>query len=550
MVGSNPRPEEIPLEDILDKIEKKGRVNPPVKLQKKSKAFLPAIVASASIITLLTIDLISNLLFKPFSGGTTPTQVYQPTATISQPLGSSPTPQQVYNIPTLQQAIDNTPAPLLSPYAIISLQSYSVFSSPATSLGLPIGNQTLLNIPFEIGWGLKTPCTSDPNVPAQYNIKTNLEGITKLHFLIQGGWAVSDYANKEIGDIVLNFSNGAHSTTPLIVGNNIRDWSIDNQTAVTTVTDPSVQEAWRGQDVNGNGRMDVLTLELPQEYANLTLTNIVLTDTTASTLGSVNPCFYVNAITAEKGQPAAQQQPTSTIPQELVDRLATYGPVSVTDVQNCLNTVSLDRTNNEIAANQTVPAGAIFATDFGGAGKKWSDYPVIPICYSGSWGIFQSTQEFVAPYKGAYYPIAPYSSTQPAVEPLITPISISIGTGALANATDSDGSMPYSEDWLWANNHHKIQRIRIQEQPSGCDIARYDADKIWIAAGYPADFLVNGQVIGHYNYQPNSHGFIISSPVKKGDQLCVSPVSPKGFQIVFGPDVYYHYDSYCYRGHC
>ena len=123
----------------------------------------------------------------------------------------------------------------------------------------------------------------------------------------------------------------------------------------------------------------------------------------------------------------------------------------------------------------------------------------------------------------------------------------SIGTGALANASYSDGLAPYSEDWLWANNHHKIQRIRKEEQPSGCDIAQYDAKELWIASSQAVDFLVNDQSIGHLNKDTGSVGYLIDYPISKGDKLCISKVPSNGFHIVLGPDIHWAYDSYCYR---
>lgn len=123
------------------------------------------------------------------------------------------------------------------------------------------------------------------------------------------------------------------------------------------------------------------------------------------------------------------------------------------------------------------------------------------------------------------------------------------GTGALSEGTYSDGMQSFSEDWLWANSHRDIQRIRPEEQPSGCDIARYDADKIWIGTSVPTNITVDGESIG-YLYQTNPLGYIFDYDLKKGEEICVSTVGAAGYHIIFGPDTLFHYDSYCYRGNC
>lgn len=62
--------------------------------------------------------------------------------------------------------------------------------------------------------------------------------------------------------------------------------------------------------------------------------------------------------------------------------------------------------------------------------------------------------------------------------PLRPHTTVSIGSGAFSRVTFSDGQAPYDENWLWANNHFNIQRIRREEQPDGCDVAQYRVSKI------------------------------------------------------------------------
>ena len=130
--------------------------------------------------------------------------------------------------------------------------------------------------------------------------------------------------------------------------------------------------------------------------------------------------------------------------------------------------------------------------------------------------------------------------------------AVSIGAGVFANATFSDGLAPYTENWLWENNHFNIQRIRREEQPSGCDTSGYEASKVWFGAGSQATVTVNGAEVGTITLitPKQRHGYIVDLTLYVNDQICMSPIPASGFHIIFGPDVYYHYDSYCYRGNC
>jgi hypothetical protein len=152
---------------------------------------------------------------------------------------------------------------------------------------------------------------------------------------------------------------------------------------------------------------------------------------------------------------------------------------------------------------------------------------------------------------------APSTNIQPdppVVNNEVTPIrdhfAIMAGNGIFTEGTVSDGQAPYSEQWLWDNNRFNIQRIRREEYPGGCDAARYDAGVVWIGGTKNMKITINGDVVGQYTIDPNAHGYIFKWPIRFGDRLCAVDVGSEGFHIILGPDVYYHYDSYCSRGNC
>lgn len=127
-----------------------------------------------------------------------------------------------------------------------------------------------------------------------------------------------------------------------------------------------------------------------------------------------------------------------------------------------------------------------------------------------------------------------------------------IGTGQTAQGSFSDGLAPFSEDWLWRNNHFRIQRIRREEHPSGCATATFTADRVWLSVGAPVTVSINGAAVGTVTHitPKQRHGYIVNLALRSGDNICVSPIPESGFHVILGPDLYYHYDSYCYRGHC
>jgi hypothetical protein len=61
---------------------------------------------------------------------------------------------------------------------------------------------------------------------------------------------------------------------------------------------------------------------------------------------------------------------------------------------------------------------------------------------------------------------------------------------------------------------------------------------------------VNDHEIGRLDVAGDDHGYMVRWRVVIGDKLCAENHEPGKSYIVIGPDVFYHYDSYCYRGHC
>jgi hypothetical protein len=125
----------------------------------------------------------------------------------------------------------------------------------------------------------------------------------------------------------------------------------------------------------------------------------------------------------------------------------------------------------------------------------------------------------------------------------------SVGTGVFSKVSFSDGNAKFTQNDL-DTNHYQIYRIRVEENKNGCGVSIYDSDKIWFSSSANTELTINGEVVGTLNVNTGKHGVVIALPIKVGDELCAVGYAASGFHIILGPDLYYHYDSYCYRGYC
>lgn len=193
-----------------------------------------------------------------------------------------------------------TPRPLKRVYKSISLTDWSEHDSTETNLGLSPGSHTLVDIPFNTGWTATTECQHLPSQPESFEFDLSISNPSAVHLLIQAGNAFTRYENNQIGVVVLEFSNGDRYEKPLILGSNIRDWAWENNAAVNTASSPNLKPAWSGESSAGvTGGMDVLTIPIPPDQANSTLTKLILTDQSRSNGNDINPCIHLLALTVE-----------------------------------------------------------------------------------------------------------------------------------------------------------------------------------------------------------------------------------------------------------
>ena len=86
------------------------------------------------------------------------------------------------------------------------------------------------------------------------------------------------------------------------------------------------------------------------------------------------------------------------------------GQAGVPDVQEAIREFDAKRPYNEGAFGDgtEIPNGVLVATNFDERdASAWTQYPVVPLIHSGSWGLFQTTGEYTAPNAGACMTIMP-----------------------------------------------------------------------------------------------------------------------------------------------
>ncbi len=160
-------------------------------------------------------------------------------------------------------------------------------------------------------------------------------------------------------------------------------------------------------------------------------------------------------------------------------------------------------------------------------------------------------------------PVASVPAVPPG--PLRPHHTTSIGTGVFAHVTYSDGLAPYTDDDVTT----RFGRVEVSLSPvgqGGCWISRYNTDTVWFRSGAVGPVMVtvipqgadpialqkNGNPVGVLNEPTGLHGYILDLdyPLQRGEWVCITVASEDGLYIIYGPDLYYWYDSYCSRKAC
>jgi len=216
--------------------------------------------------------------------------ILKPTST---PIVLVPTTTTIQNTDILRptktaQVFSPTSPAFTDKYVLVSLESIG---------GVQASRQTYNNIDFLVGAVVTTQSEDRLGFPdtLSINVQQTKPTVSKVYFLFQAGWGTLP-ANTEFGKINIVFANGQTLQEVLKIGYNIRDWSQIN----TPLTSPYAQQAMKGVASDGKEYVvDILTVEIPENFRQSPITKIEIYDESVSRLNSKNPAIHLWAITLE-----------------------------------------------------------------------------------------------------------------------------------------------------------------------------------------------------------------------------------------------------------
>ncbi len=198
--------------------------------------------------------------------------------------------------PAATRAPTSTPLPQ---YAFLSVapiaNGTSDFGSP------PQGRVQFAGIPFEVSRAVfKSQADVDPwrIAPTEGRVTTTLTGATRLHMLVNTGNGKPDYEGNVIGAVYVTCDGTELLVTNLVLGEHVREWHSDEGVIGTATLPQQVFEGGRTDNDTRRGHIDMLSLDLPAVCLT-NLTAVTLRDTSADTVGSLDPALNWTGATVE-----------------------------------------------------------------------------------------------------------------------------------------------------------------------------------------------------------------------------------------------------------
>jgi len=228
------------------------------------------------------------------------------TATVvtSPPATDTATP-----VPTKTQTAEHTPTVEVTPTATASaLRLHTVpldkVANASTEEGYvspPLGQLEIGGILFDLPPGrnsVTTQANSLPNFPTAIYLSLDIRGPERVYLLITGGNVFSKFLGKQIGMVNFYFAQGRPYSVPLVAGKNIREWKLLDNVTVSAISSSQVKEVWRTESRHkGIGIIDMLTIDLPDQYASDYLIAIEISDDSMGTVASMDPAVNLIGVT-------------------------------------------------------------------------------------------------------------------------------------------------------------------------------------------------------------------------------------------------------------
>ena len=197
-----------------------------------------------------------------------------------------------------------TPRPTPTPTPEFHTISLAEIANAAMDDGYenpPLGRVNLGGVVFDIPPGMNSVTTQAnplPNNPVRLSLRMDIANPLRVHLLITGGNLFTRYLNKQVGVVLLGFEGNQWISSPLIAGQNIREWKFLHDNTIHVATSPNLQQVWSCSSKHGGiGVIEMLTLEVPRELRSSRLQQIIVEDTSVETCGSMDPAINLLGVT-------------------------------------------------------------------------------------------------------------------------------------------------------------------------------------------------------------------------------------------------------------
>jgi serine/threonine-protein kinase len=238
------------------------------------------------------------------SGPATPEPEVEPTAT-TQSVEASPTPTATSTpsptptsteVPTLPPT--STPAPVLR-YQPVPLGG--VANGTQGFVSPPTGSVTLGGIPFQLSERIfQSQAEPSPynGYPVRASLSVNVSQASRLHLLLTTGNGFNGFSGQAIGRVLVTCDGDVTVLQELVLGQHVREWH--GQPNVVSAA-PGARQVWTGQiaGTSVDGQIDMLSLDLPDACRTGTLEAIDVVDSSAETVGSLDPALNLTGATVE-----------------------------------------------------------------------------------------------------------------------------------------------------------------------------------------------------------------------------------------------------------
>lgn len=164
----------------------------------------------------------------------------------------------------------------------------------------PEGLTELGNVPFciDVVFGTQGDFLRDRPESATLELEAPVTQAQRVFVLVNSGATFSRFAGDRIGSINLHFSDSSVLSTPLVVGDNIREWQLTAPDVVNHVSSQYVQEVFGTQKAGQDfAVLDMLEIPVPSNLQLLALTAITFTDSSQTEVGSFDPGFFIAGVT-------------------------------------------------------------------------------------------------------------------------------------------------------------------------------------------------------------------------------------------------------------